>query len=206
MRLFLILSGFLCGGIMFCKIIPKLVCDTDLCAVSSDGNPGAANAFKHCGIMVGFCCLLLDMLKGFIPVFLARNFVGDNAVILSLIMAAPVLGHAVSPFDKGKGGKCIATSFGVLLGLLPENKIVFILAAIYIFFSVVIKINPHRKRSIITFILFTSIACPLLVVAHKIGPALGCLAVSAITIIKHIRPEQIFQPQQIPEELKKPLT
>lgn len=70
------------------------------------------------------------------------------------VISAPVFGHAFSPFWKGKGGKAIAVSFGVLLGLLPWYHVVFALATLYIFLSIGVVINPHRLRSIATYTLF----------------------------------------------------
>ncbi len=195
-----ILAAFFCGGIMFSRIIPKLICNTDISSVSPDGNPGAANVFKYCGIKVGITCLFLDMLKGFLPVYTAQKIFGYDDFLFFLVITAPVLGHAVSPYDKNKGGKCIATSFGVLLALFPANKISLVLAAIYIFFSVIVKIDSHRIRSIVTFSVFSAVSCPLLIYIHKPGLALGCFAVSAITVIKHIKPTEAFQPQQVPEQ------
>ena len=67
----LTLGGFLLGGIMFSQWIPKRLTGKDICKISVDNNPGTFNAFKHCGKKIGLLCLLLDVLKGFVPVLLA---------------------------------------------------------------------------------------------------------------------------------------
>ena len=54
-------------------------------------------------------------------------------------------------YKNKKGGKAIAVSFGVLLGLFPELHPAVYLAFFFIFFSVVVIINPHSLRSILTF-------------------------------------------------------
>lgn len=177
--------GFACGGIMFCRFLPLLLAKKDVTKLSSDGNPGSANVFINCGVPLGLLCLLLDMLKGFLPVLLAEENLDVRRLSFAILIAAPVLGHAVAPFERSKGGKCIATAFGVLLALIPQTKIVFLLAGLYILFSTAIKISPNRVRSIVTFTLFGTAAFVLLILKDRASLAVGCLLVSSIVIVKH---------------------
>lgn len=120
------------------------------------GNIGATNVFRIVGKKYGISCLFLDLLKGLIPVVLALNLIqieGKGIVIplafldswkLELGVAeqmkgqivhvltalAAVLGHNYSPWIGFKGGKGIATSAGVLIGLMPMA--VLILVVIFI--------------------------------------------------------------------------
>lgn len=183
----LIIGGYILGSVMFAREIPKLFGYGDITLTSDDGNPGAANAFKNCGVLCGSLCLFFDMLKGFIPVFLAYLIFGISSVQFSAVMLMPVLGHACSIFNHFKGGKCIATAFGVLIGCLPASYIGFLLAGLYILFSVVIKINPHRLRSIFTFLLFGAISLPLLISHRKNSIAYGCALISIVAIVKHTK-------------------
>ena len=146
--------GFIFGSILFSKTIPKLAVGKDICALSEDSNPGAANVFSNCGIKLGMICVLLDILKGFAPVFIATFVLDTSNIAFAAVMAAPVLGHALGIFNKFKGGKCISTSFGVVLGIMPESRIGFLLAILYIVFSTLIKIKPNSRMSIITFSIF----------------------------------------------------
>lgn len=172
---------------MFCKIIPEIVARKDICELSDDGNPGAFNAFKHCGVKVGIPCLLMDVLKGFVPVLLAGLFLDTRSYLFALVIVAPVLGHAVGAFNKFRGGKCIAVSFGVMLGLLPVTWVgITVLAVLYIFFSTAVKINPNTKRSIIVYSLFAVISGTVLFATGLAPAALGCIAVAVITAVKHI--------------------
>lgn len=182
-----IMGGFLFGSVLFSKIIPKIAMNSDVCAVSSDSNPGAANVFMNCGVALGFLCLALDMLKGFIPVFVAVFFLNTEKLYFSAVMAAPVLGHALGVFDRMRGGKCISTSFGVLIGIMPVSRIGFLLAALYILFSTLIKLKPNRIRSIVTFALFAVGSAVILNIMGKYSVALGCAVISATAIIKHLR-------------------
>ena len=109
----------------------------------------------------------------------------NRRLSFAILIAAPVLGHAVAPFDRSKGGKCIATAFGVLLALIPQTKIVFLLAGLYILFSTAIRISPNRVRSTATFALFGTFAAVILLLKRRAPLAMGCLLVSSIVIVKH---------------------
>ena len=71
----LIAGGFLLGGVMFSRALPKLLTGKDVCALRADKNPGAANVFAVCGVPMGLLCLALDMLKAYLPVSLAAQWV-----------------------------------------------------------------------------------------------------------------------------------
>lgn len=181
-----IVGGFLLGSIMFSRIVPRLVMSRDICSLSSDHNPGAANVFMKCGVKMGIICLILDILKGFVPVFIATFFLDTSDLTFSLVIAAPVLGHAVGVFNRFHGGKCISTSYGVLLGILPLSFIGFLLAELYIIFSLALKSKSNSLKSIVSYSLFI---VGELFIMHSVGKyavALGCLLISLIAIFKHV--------------------
>ena len=180
-----IVGSFLMGGIMFSQIIPRIVEGTDIQAISDDHNPGATNVFVNCGIGLGMLCLFLDLAKGFIPVFLTCKLLGTDNLLFGIVLAAPVLGHAIAPFHHFHGGKCIATAFGEMIGLLPYNRIGLLLAALYVLFSTVIKISPNRIRSIVTFSLFGVLSGMFLSCTGDYAIALGCVLISLTAIMKH---------------------
>lgn len=182
----LIFSGFLFGSVMFSRIIPQITRKKDISELSSDKNPGAANVFKNCGVKLGLICLLLDMLKGFMMPFIASMLMDTRNFAFSLVMTAPVIGHALGMFNSFKGGKCISTSFGVMLGIMPVSRIGFLLAIIYVIFSVMVKINPHMLRSIISFSLFAVLSLIILPFFGRFVIALGCLFISLVAIVKHV--------------------
>ncbi len=170
---------------MFCRLLPAILFKTDISKASDDGNPGAANVFKSCGIPAGLFCLLLDILKGFLPVFYVCLTHDIRDISFALVMLAPVLGHAVAPYSKKSGGKCIAVSFGVLLALIPHTYAVIILATIYIITSTALKIDPTRNRSIFTFSLFAVISAILLCMRCLASVAVGCVLLSTVVVLKH---------------------
>jgi len=85
--------------------------------VQRDGNPGAANAFRAGGWRLGVSVLLLDFLKGFLPVFIARWGMQLPESQLVWIALMPTLGHAFSIFLGFRGGRALDTLFGVWTGL-----------------------------------------------------------------------------------------
>lgn len=148
------LIGYLSGSVLFAYSIPKLIRHIDVREVSEDGNPGTYNAFKYGGFWCGVCVLSAELLKGFLPVWLCIRAVGAERLPFALVMASPVFGHAYSVFHHGRGGKAIAVSFGVMLGLLPEVRPLVILIVCYLLFSLLLPIKDHRKRSVVTYVCF----------------------------------------------------
>ena len=71
---------------------------------------------------------------------------------MALVLAAPVLGHTFPLFQKHHGGKGIAVSFGSLLGLYPYRMPVLVFAFVFIFFSVVVCVEPHFYRTIAAYL------------------------------------------------------
>ena len=169
----------------------------DVTALSDDGNPGTANAFKFGGIPLGIVVVLCELMKGCIPVYLAAHRLGVENWMFSLCMIAPIIGHAHSLFVPGKGGKAIAVSFGVLIGLYPIVEPLEILIFFYLFYSLVVVINPHLFRSMVTFICY-SIGCVLTV--HNSIIVLGCLRLE--DIMKKLNRWYDFEVAYEEEELK----
>ena len=139
---------------------------------------------KNAGPMFGAAALILDLLKAAIPVMLAASALDCKHWEFAIVMASPVAGHAFSIFREFRGGKAITSAFGVLIGLLPVWQPLVVLAAIYIFFSLIIQISPNRCRSLITFASF-ALWCVLSLGRSTV--TLGCLIISGIVIIKHKR-------------------
>ena len=108
--------GFILGSIPFSVWLGRVVLHKDIRAYG-DGNPGAANVLRAGGRLVGVVAILLDFAKGAIPVGVAVFVVRMSGWRLVPVALAPVLGHAFSPFLSFRGGKAIATTFGVWTGL-----------------------------------------------------------------------------------------
>ncbi|NOZ91781.1 MAG: glycerol-3-phosphate 1-O-acyltransferase PlsY [Dictyoglomi bacterium] len=110
-----VLFAYFLGAIPFGYLIGKYMYGVDVRKEGS-GNTGATNVYRVLGAKAGGLTALLDISKGLIPVVVARMFFSDPKV-WALTGAAAVVGHIFSVYLKFRGGKGIATSFGVGLGL-----------------------------------------------------------------------------------------
>ncbi|NPB07370.1 MAG: glycerol-3-phosphate 1-O-acyltransferase PlsY [Aquificae bacterium] len=117
MGLFLVLLGYLSGSLIFGEIVARLK-GVDLRSVGS-GNVGATNVTRALGKKYGILVFLLDALKGFLPVYGASLVLGKDSPWVALTGLAAVVGHMYPLFFGFKGGKGVATAFGVLLGFSP---------------------------------------------------------------------------------------
>jgi glycerol-3-phosphate acyltransferase PlsY len=108
--------GFVTGSLPLAVLLARLFARRDPREVG-DHYPGSANAWRVAGPVVGLLAVILEGMKGSVPVALAywRWHVTGWAILP--IMAAPLLGHMFSPFLRGHGGKGIAVTFGVWMGL-----------------------------------------------------------------------------------------
>jgi glycerol-3-phosphate acyltransferase PlsY len=110
------LLGFFLGSLPFSVWIGKLALRKDIRQVG-DHNPGATNVMRAGGVAWYAIVLVLDITKGALPVGLAIYIAGMDGWSLIPIAMAPPLGHAFSPFLRFHGGKAVAASFGVWIGL-----------------------------------------------------------------------------------------
>jgi glycerol-3-phosphate acyltransferase PlsY len=106
--------GFLIGSINPATIVATLR-HADL--RQGSGNPGATNVGRVLGMRWGVFVALLDVVKGFAPTLTALLAAGRVAAYI--VGLATVLGHVLSPFLRGRGGKGVATSLGAALAVFP---------------------------------------------------------------------------------------
>jgi glycerol-3-phosphate acyltransferase PlsY len=112
----LVVVGYLMGSLSPSVWLGKAVKGIDLREHGS-GNAGTTNAFRILGKGLGTAVLAGDVLKGVIPVVLAR-YVSDPVVVV-MVAFASVVGHTFSIFLKGRGGKGVATGAGAALAMIP---------------------------------------------------------------------------------------
>jgi glycerol-3-phosphate acyltransferase PlsY len=122
----LIIGAYLLGSIPFGLIIAKAH-GKDLRSIGS-GNIGATNLSRALGRKWAYLCFVLDVTKGLVPMLVAAGFISSPPAVTELFFAlavgcAAVLGHIFPIYVKFKGGKGVATSFGVALGLWPYYTI-----------------------------------------------------------------------------------
>jgi len=122
-RILFSLASYLAGAVPFGMIIARKVADMDITQRGS-GNIGATNVARELGLKWGLLTLLLDLLKGFIPVSLFAVFSPNQDLGLAVIGLSALLGHQFSVFKKFRGGKGVATALGVYLALAPLSTLV----------------------------------------------------------------------------------
>lgn len=131
------LGGYLAGSLPFGYLAGKLK-GIDIRQHGS-GNIGATNAIRVLGKGIGIPVFILDMLKGWLPVVLAKWWLRDQPDLVSIGAIVTgftsVLGH-MFPFWLGfKGGKGVATMAGVLIGIEPLAMFGALLAWLIVFFT-----------------------------------------------------------------------
>lgn len=109
-----VIIGYLFGSICSAVIVCRL-CSLPDPTTEGSKNPGATNVLRIAGKKYAIIVLVTDMLKGFVPVLLAK-LLGADATVLGMVCLAAVLGHMYPVFFKFKGGKGVATALGALLG------------------------------------------------------------------------------------------
>lgn len=132
-------AAYLLGAIPTGVIAGKLFGGVDVRQHGS-GNVGATNVYRVVGKLPGLLVLLVDVVKGWVPVAVLASFIStppgsalSPALVKILLGIAAIAGHIWNPFLQFQGGKGVATALGVLLGLDPwiafGTTAVWILAA-----------------------------------------------------------------------------
>jgi glycerol-3-phosphate acyltransferase PlsY len=162
-----IVAAYLLGSVPFAFLI-AWAHGKDLRTIGS-GNIGATNLARAVGRKWGYLCFALDVLKGLTPMVIVGAVIGvpENPGFLSLwllVGLAAILGHVFPVYLRFKGGKGVATSFGVALGLWP-------------YFTVSAVIALAVWVAVVLIWHYVSLASICAAVSFPIALALGILAV-----------------------------
>ncbi|CXK04386.1 Acyl-phosphate:glycerol-3-phosphate O-acyltransferase PlsY [Staphylococcus aureus] len=183
MIIVMLLLSYLIGAFPSGFVIGKLFSKKDIRQFGS-GNTGATNSFRVLGRPAGFLVTFLDIFKGFITVFFPLwlpvhadgpiSTFFTNGLIVGL---CAILGHVYPVYLKFQGGKAVATSAGVVLGVNP-----ILLLILAIIFFVVLKIFKYVSLASIV----AAICCVIgsLIIQDYILLVVSFL-VSIILIIRH---------------------
>ena len=157
-----VLLAYLIGSIPVAYIFGRVLKGLDIREHGS-GNMGATNAFRVLGKGPGIVVLILDIIKGIIPVTLLANaFDLKDPWSLVLIAVAAVVGHNWTVFLGFKGGKGMATSLGVLIGLAVQFLVlrIILLWVLIVWLGLFLLFGYVSLASIVAAIVF-----PVLMVA-----------------------------------------
>ena len=131
------LTAYLIGSISCAIILSKLFGLNDPRQVGS-GNPGATNVLRSGNKTAAALTLIGDMLKGLIPILIAL-YITDDTIILASTALGAFLGHLYPIYYRFKGGKGVATLFGIFLGLNPV--IFLVIATVWLCIAKVFKMS-----------------------------------------------------------------
>tara|TARA_R110000868_G_scaffold318028_1_gene578794 strand:+ start:8877 stop:9464 length:588 start_codon:yes stop_codon:yes gene_type:complete len=132
-----IIIAYLFGSINSAILVCKLLGLPDPRGEGS-GNPGTTNVLRLGGKVPAIIVLLLDILKGVIPLLAAKMF-GLLDLSVGLVAVAAVLGHVFPLYFKFQGGKGVATLIGVLFAIHWMLGLAFIV--IWLFMALVFRIS-----------------------------------------------------------------
>jgi acyl-phosphate glycerol 3-phosphate acyltransferase len=142
--LLLFLLEFFMGSMMFSYWLGKIK-GKDI-RQTRDRNPGGSNLGRAFGWKWGMAGIVLDFLKGYVPLV----FIVESGILkdwrLAIVSVAPVLGHAFSPFLKFSGGKAVAVTFGIW-SALTKWEVPVLLGTIFTIFSLSRAIGKKGKTT-----------------------------------------------------------
>lgn len=178
------LLGYTIGSIPIGYLLAKKFLKIDIRQKGS-GNIGATNVFRV-SKSIGLLTLVLDVVKGLIPVIIMRYYLSDRSLI-EIAGLATIVGNFFPIFLGFRGGKGIATTLGVLIGLEPSIAI----GALFVWLCYLVGTGYVSVASIAAA-LFVASASTMLAIFGILGPIGGCgiTLIAIYAIIKH-RPNML---------------
>jgi len=114
-----VIAAYLLGSLAFAVLVSKAMGLSDPRTFGSK-NPGATNVLRSGSKPAALVTLLLDAMKGFVPVMLVKHFghrYGLDAGTMAMVGLATFVGHLYPVFFRFQGGKGVATFIGVVFGI-----------------------------------------------------------------------------------------
>lgn len=147
LRILILILFYIYGSIPFGFIFVKKTKGVDIRKIGS-GNIGATNVLRVAGLSIALLSGLFDLSKGLLPILVGRFIFHFDPIFLFLSGFAGVLGHDFSIFLGFKGGKGIASTLGMIIGLNPLVAII----EIFIFITTLLIKRIVSISSIISLI------------------------------------------------------
>ncbi|MDV3201698.1 MAG: glycerol-3-phosphate 1-O-acyltransferase PlsY [Candidatus Phytoplasma australasiaticum] len=143
-------------------------------------NIGASNVTRILGFKYGLLTFLLDFMKGFLPVFIFKNynlslFPKEKTIILGV---CAILGHMFSIFNHFQGGKAIATSVGVIAGIHFWSGVLGIMI-----FAILVKLTGYASLASLIATIITNIN--LYITKTNLYNSIMMAIITVLIFIKH---------------------
>lgn len=170
-------SGSIPSGVWIGKTFKGI----DIRTVGSK-NSGATNAYRNLGAVYGIMTLVIDALKGYLPLLIASKM-GVSEKYIVVIGLIGILGHSFSCFLNFKGGKGVATSLGVFLFLAPKAIGIATLGfLIVVFFTRYVSLSSITAAIILPIM---AIILPAKVGVDKFTLSILSIFIGIFVIYKH---------------------
>lgn len=184
-----IIISYLLGSIPTAYIFTRLIRGVDIRKFGS-GNVGATNAMRVLGKKAGITVLLLDILKGVAAVIAIGNFLGPRIIAIPdealriILGVSCICGHNWTIFLRFKGGKGVATTLGVLVGLAAKIEGLKAILGLLIltWFIVFIVSRIVSLASVVTAVSFPIYS---LIFGQSIIIRLASILLAAFIILRH---------------------
>ena len=177
-----VLAGYVLGSVPFGLLVSRMK-GLDIRQHGS-GNIGATNVWRVCGWRYGLPVFVLDVLKGVAAVLIARwiavRLTGDPVWASVAAATACILGHSFPIWLRFKGGKGVATSLGVLFGLMPLVSL-----GVLLLWGIVFKASGYVSLASI----IAAVALPMLASGAQYAgwgygwPCVGFAVVAALLVV-----------------------
>lgn len=115
-KILIVIAAYLIGSIPTAYVLFRIKKGDDIRKYGS-GNVGGTNVIRTLGTSWGVITIILDVVKGFITILISYLVFPNDIILVSIVSVAAVLGHRFPVYIRFKGGKAIATSFGVIIGI-----------------------------------------------------------------------------------------
>lgn len=168
---------YLIGSFSSAYILGKLIMKADIRSYGS-GNAGATNVLRVFGKKIGLMVFILDILKGILAVYIGGKILGYDGKILGGFFA--VIGHMWPIFLKFRGGKGIATSFGMLLSIHWPTAIITLIG-----FIIVLLLSKYVSLASISACVLAPIVIALVKEPFDRKFFIAVLIIAITSIIKH---------------------
>jgi acyl phosphate:glycerol-3-phosphate acyltransferase len=175
----LVIASLLIGAIPWGYVAGKTSRGIDLRTVGSGGT-GATNVLRTLGARASALVALLDILKGVLPVILARAAGFDAAWVATAAVAA-VVGHCWSPFIGFKGGKGVATGAGAAIALFPQILLVVPMMALVVWTTKYVSLGSLTAAAVGVLLALAFAAAGVLDWAS----AIAILVIAGIIAVRH---------------------
>jgi len=171
------IGSYLLGSIPSGSIISKRK-GVDIRSIGS-GNIGATNVARALGVKWAAFIFFMDTTKGFLVPLLTYYILKEYGYLIYLNSLLCILGHQFSIFERFKGGKGVATSFGVFLYIAPVSAII----SLIVFMS---SFLIFRIVSLGSLLASLSLPIWIYILSHERGQLLFACLISILIWIAHI--------------------